>query len=112
MVPSRTPLSIAISLALALAPGWAMAQARGERAARSDALSETVRMVERDSRGEVLSAERVQYDGRDMHRVKVVENDGRVRVYLREPTSQPARQAPPPPPQDPSRERRNGRGNP
>lgn len=106
MVPSRTPLSIAISLALALAPAWAMAQARG------DALSETVRMVERDSRGEVLSAERVQYDGRDMHRVKVVENDGRVRVYLREPTSQPARQAPPPPPQDPSRERRNGRGNP
>ena len=79
---------------------------------RRGSLSDAVRRVERDTRGEVLSAERVQYDGRDMHRVKVVENDGRVRVYLREPTSQPVRQAPPPPPQDPSRERRNGRGNP
>ena len=34
-------------------------------------LSDAVRRVERDTRGEVLSAERVQYDGRDMHRVPV-----------------------------------------
>lgn len=48
-------------------------------------LSDAVRRVERDTRGEVLSAERVQYDGRDMHRVKVVDDRGRVRVFLQDP---------------------------
>ena len=38
-----------------------------------------------DTRGEVLSAERVQYDGRDMHRVKVVDDQGRVRVFMQDP---------------------------
>ena len=33
----------------------------------------------------VLSAERVQYDGRDMHRVKVVDDEGRVRVFMQDP---------------------------
>lgn len=86
--PTRKLLCAAITVVLCLGPAWAMAQSRNDRAPRSDALSETVRMAERDSRGEVLSAERVQYDGRDMHRVKVVDNDGRVRVYLREPERQ------------------------
>jgi hypothetical protein len=48
-------------------------------------LSDAVRRVERDTRGEVLSAERVQYDGRDMHRVKVVDDQGRVRVFMQDP---------------------------
>lgn len=52
---------------------------------RRDNLSDAVRRAERDTRGEVLSAERVQYDGRDMHRVKVVDDQGRVRVYMQEP---------------------------
>lgn len=78
-----------IAVSLALAAPAAAAQSRNGPAPRSDALSETVRLVERDSRGEVLSAERVQYDGRDMHRVKVVEEDGRVRVYMREPRQEP-----------------------
>ena len=39
----------------------------------------------RPQRGEVLSAERVQYDGRDMHRVKVVDDQGRVRVFMQDP---------------------------
>lgn len=46
--------------------------------------SEAVRRAERNSRGEVLSVERVQYDGRDMHRVKVVDDHGRVRVYMQD----------------------------
>lgn len=50
-------------------------------------LSDAVRRVERDTRGEVLSAERVQYDGRDMHRVKVVDDQGRVRVFMQDPNS-------------------------
>lgn len=53
--------------------------------ARRDTLSDTIRRAERDTRGEVLSAERVQFDGRDMHRVKVVDDQGRVRVYMQEP---------------------------
>lgn len=56
-------------------------------------LSEAVRKVERDTRGEVLSAERVQYDGRDMHRVKVLDDEGRVRVFMQD----PRRSRPPPP---------------
>lgn len=51
-------------------------------------MSDSVRgAVERNNRGEVLSAERVQYDGRDMHRVKVVDNQGRVRVFMQDPRS-------------------------
>ena len=57
---------------------------RGQQDARSS-LSDAVRRVERDTRGEVLSAERVQYDGRDMHRVKVVDDQGRVRVFMQDP---------------------------
>lgn len=110
----RKLLCVAIALALAGAPAAAMAQSRDDRAPRSDALSETVRMAERDSRGEVLSAERVQYDGRDMHRVKVVDNDGRVRVYLREPNQRQQQRAPAAEPRGRGgdRGRGNQRGNP
>ena len=85
---------------------------RGSRDRRQDSrstLSDAVRRVERDTRGEVLSAERVQYDGRDMHRVKVVDDQGRVRVFMQEPRhdegERPARREdggrrPPPPPRD------------
>ena len=71
---------------------------RGSRDRRQDprsSLSDAVRRVERDPRGEVLSAERVQYDGRDMHRVKVVDDQGRVRVYMQDPSRN---QGPPPKP--------------
>jgi hypothetical protein len=49
------------------------------------ALSEAVRRAERD--GQVLSAEQVQYDGRDVNRVKIVDNRGRVRVYWDDPAN-------------------------
>ncbi|MES2859194.1 MAG: hypothetical protein V4704_08460 [Pseudomonadota bacterium] len=62
-----------------------------DRRAQRDSLSDAVRRVERDTRGEVLSAERVQYDGRDMHRVKVVDDQGRVRVFMQEPRSESER---------------------
>ncbi len=48
-------------------------------------LSDTVRRVERRTGGEVLSAERVPFDGRSVHRVKVLEASGRVRVYVDDP---------------------------
>ena len=58
---------------------------RDKRQPPRSSLSDAVRRVERDTRGEVLSAERVQYDGRDMHRVKVVDDRGRVRVFMQDP---------------------------
>ncbi|MGO4222791.1 hypothetical protein AB4Y64_13185 [Lysobacter sp. TAF61] len=48
-------------------------------------LSDSVRRVERRTGGQVLSAERVPYDGRDVNRVKVVDSSGRVRIYMDDP---------------------------
>jgi len=50
-----------------------------------DSLSEAVRRIERVTRGQVLSAERVQFDGRDINRIKVVDDQGRVRIYVDDP---------------------------
>lgn len=58
---------------------------RPERSADHRALSDAVRRVERRTGGQVLSAERVPYDGRDINRVKVVDSSGRVRVYVDDP---------------------------
>lgn len=49
------------------------------------ALSDAVRRVERRSGGQVLSAERVPFDGRSVNRVKVIDASGRVRVYMDDP---------------------------
>lgn len=49
------------------------------------ALADSVRRIERETRGEVLSAERVPFDGRDVHRVKFVDTSGRVRIYMDDP---------------------------
>lgn len=59
---------------------------RQERRRRhEDALSDSIRRIERSTRGQVLSAERVPYDGRNLNRIKVVDADGRVRVYMDDP---------------------------
>jgi hypothetical protein len=50
-----------------------------------DALSDSIRRVEQRTRGQVLSAERVPYDGRNVNRIKVVDDRGRVRVYMDDP---------------------------
>ena len=63
-------------------------QARPPRQARprhEDPLSDSIRRVERRTRGQVISAERVPYDGRSVSRVKVVDDDGRVRIYMDDP---------------------------
>lgn len=62
--------------------------ARGhDRGEDQRALSDAVRRVERQTKGQVLSAERVPYDGRDVSRVKVVDSSGRVRIYMDDPQS-------------------------
>ena len=43
-------------------------------------LTDSVRRVERQTGGQVLSVEPMQRDGRQVNRVKVLTNDGRVRV--------------------------------
>lgn len=59
----------------------AAAQQRGG----APSLAESVRRVERATGGQILSAERVPFDGRDMNRIKVVDSTGRVRVITEEP---------------------------
>jgi hypothetical protein len=101
----RFPLSNALAVAIAVAIGTlaspaAMAQQRERgrddrpsppdrtRSEDSRHLSDAVRRIERANRGQVLSAERMQYDGRDVNRIKVLDDEGRVRVYMDEPAPQ------------------------
>lgn len=58
---------------------------RQERPRRDDGMGESVRRVERSSGGRVISAERIQSDGRDVNRIKVMDDRGRVRVYMDDP---------------------------
>ncbi|GAB1596678.1 hypothetical protein PAGU2638_23570 [Lysobacter sp. PAGU 2638] len=51
-------------------------------------LAESVRRVERATGGEILSAERVPFDGRDINRIKVLDQTGRVRVITEDPHPQ------------------------
>lgn len=69
-----------------------------ERGQGRDELSDSVRRVERDTQGRVLSAERVPYDGRDVNRIKVVDQNGRVRVIMDDPDK--PRPSPPAPARD------------
>ncbi|TWT18704.1 hypothetical protein FQY83_15155 [Luteimonas marina] len=63
-----------------------------------DALSDSVRHFERTNRGSrVLSAERMQSDGRDVNRIKAMDDRGRVRVYVDDPqrrSQEPPRRPP------------------
>ena len=111
----RRPLLIlllAIVATAASAAAWADPprdrgrQSQGRQAERQqdrrprneDPLSDSVRRIERSTRGQVLSAERMQSDGRDVNRIKVVDDRGRVRVYMDDP--QQERRPPPPPTRD------------
>lgn len=72
-------------------------EARGPAAAAHGAvpgrrsLAESVRRVERATGGQILSAERVPFDGRDLNRIKVVDATGRVRVITEDPRRPPER---------------------
>ena len=53
------------------------------------ALPDSVRRVERSTGGEVLRAEPMQRDGREVYRMKVLTSDGRVRVMQEDPRRRP-----------------------
>lgn len=55
------------------------------RSRREDGLADSVRRIERTTRGRVINAERVQSDGRDINRIKVMDERGRIRVYMDDP---------------------------
>ncbi len=59
-------------------------------------MSESVRWAQKTTGGQVLGAERVQSDGRDFNRVKLIDSDGRVRYMDDVPQSR--RQPAPPKP--------------
>jgi len=106
---------VALALALA-APARAQGQDRGARlspetrtimpqAAHGDgrSLSDTIRRVQRSTGGQILGAERVPFDGRNINRVKYLDDRGRVR-YMDDPVPErsmpraprPAAELPPP----------------
>ena len=76
-------LAVAILAALPVASAWAqrmppLPRERGQDRPppTRDSLTDAVRRVERDTRGEVLSAERIQYDGRWLeHPLQLDERD-------------------------------------
>ena len=94
---TRTLLAFALAMAVTLPVGaqGRAAQDQAPQATRPSehrALSDAVRRVERATNGQVLSAERVQFDGRDVNRVKIIDDRGRVRVYWDDPQSRNERE--------------------
>ena len=80
----------------------AEADPRMQRGRGDDTLSDSVRRFERSNRGSrVLSAERMQSDGRDVNRIKAMDDRGRVRVFVDDPQRQ---QRPEPPRGGPARD--------
>ena len=58
-----------------------------QRGEKREALPDSVRRVERETGGEVLRAEPMQRDGREVYRLKVLTADGRVRVMQDDPNA-------------------------
>ncbi len=56
--------------------GFPRADDRGHRSSMSD----SVRRVRNETGGQVLSVERMQYEGREINRVKYIDDRGRVRT--------------------------------
>ena len=87
----RTALSLTLLVALSAASAAVWAQSGPQEpppSQRQDSpqprpnrssLSDSVRRAQRESGGQILGAERVQFDGREINRVKVMDDRGRVR---------------------------------
>jgi hypothetical protein len=81
-------------------PDWTPQPPQQPPRRNEDGMSDSVRRVEQRTRGQVLSAEPVPYDGRNLNRIKVVDDRGRVRVYMDDPQQQDTPQAQGAPQQD------------
>lgn len=61
-------------------------QARGGQArGGQDSMADSIRHVRSSNRGQVLSAERMHSGGREINRIKMVDDRGRVRVFEDDP---------------------------
>lgn len=67
---------------------------RGPPRADERSLSDAVRRVQRTTGGHILGAERVPFDGRDINRVKYMDERGRVR-YMDDPVQHRSQPRPP-----------------
>ena len=91
----RRPLSLVVVLALAAGAAYAQQDAPPPPAfdppssppaeMRRSELPESVLRAERQTGGEVLRAESMQRDGREVYRLKVLTPDGRVRIMRDDP---------------------------
>ena len=101
-MPLRRHLPLCLlAVACATFSGWAVARppvadraplpmaVEDARGHRDDDLSNSVRRIERNTRDQVLSAERIPFDGRDVNRIKTVDEHGRVRGYMADPQYRP-----------------------
>lgn len=115
--PRHLPLAVTLSGLMLVAAGPALAQSnrqqdrqeapplesskvererpapRPARTGRSS-LSDAVRRVQRETGGQVLGAERVQFDGRDINRIKVMDDRGRVRYMDDDPQQRRGEEGP------------------
>ena len=78
-----------VLLVAALGAGQAMAQRKPQKADSPPA--DSVRRAERQAGGEVIRAEPMQRDGREVYRMKVLTADGRVRVVQDDPQARDTR---------------------
>lgn len=92
-------LTISLMSVFALMPLWVSAQHGREEGNERDArarplqprdaggMSAAVRRVERATGGQVLGVETLRFEGREIHRVKVLTPGGRVMVVVDDPAS-------------------------
>ncbi len=115
--PRYSPLAVTLSVLILVAAGPALAQSsrqddRQETSPRESSkvkrerqapppvrtgrssLSDAVRRVQRETGGQVLGAERVQFDGRDINRIKVMDDRGRVRYMDDDPQQRRGEEGP------------------
>ena len=113
MIPRPFPAVLIVAVALAFGAGstWAAENRNDPTAAnRENTLPASVRRIERETGGQVLKAQPIQRDGREVYRVKVVTPQGRVRVMEDDsgwsPTTPAPVSSPPPATPPPSADRR------
>ena len=80
------PIATVLLICAALLAASPSADARDRRQEREE-VGDTVRRVERETGGEVLRAEPMQREGREVYRLKVLTPEGRVRVVQDDPNA-------------------------
>lgn len=75
--------------------GQKPAHCQGKGHAECRELSNAVRRIVRANLGQVLSVERIIHEGRPVNRIKVLDDEGRVRIYIDDPHRDETREVDP-----------------